>query len=64
MTFSVGAPEKDGTRQATLNLTFFKKADEGKAPPIQRRINVTGFGTDGQQAQNQALEYALNLLGV
>ena len=67
VTFSLGSSGiKDPAQalQATLTLVLFKKAEDGKAPQIHKRITIAGVGADATSAQNQALDLALSLSGV
>lgn len=60
--FNLGNGLTKDTVASTLNLTIFKKAENG-SQQIHRRLSVVGVGPDASTAQAKALNLAVLLLG-
>lgn len=71
ITFSITSPIKPGTITSTLALKIYKMVEvvgkEGnkeEKPSLISHVNVSGMGDSLNEAQENALDSALKLLGV
>ena len=62
--FSMTTGSKPGQIGSTLTMTLLRKAEEGKAAIIDKRLTVSALADSINEAQSQALNSALTLLGV
>jgi hypothetical protein len=64
LSFNLSNSGQPGKVASTLNLTVFSAGKEGKGPTITKKVTIPAIADSIEEANAQALENTLSLLGV
>lgn len=64
LSFNLTTSGQVGKFASTLYLTIFAPSGEGKGPTITKKVSIPAIADSVEQANRNALEDALRLLGV